>query len=69
MTNKEAFTKAVKALSCAEDNSMECWINEGGGWGDMSTQDIRFHVEGYLRRAFKQPTSPEHEPILIEAAE
>lgn len=59
MTNKEAYQRALKALDQADTAQGKDYVENGGGWGDMSAGDIRLHITEYLAYAFKQGPKPD----------
>ena len=54
MTNAQAFARAIAALDKANDEQGREYINDGEGWGGMSSHEIYDHIRSHLANAFKQ---------------
>jgi hypothetical protein len=61
MTNREALLRALMALNAAEADSDLAYQQNGGGWGSMTSWEIRSHIREFLAHEFRQGRAPKTE--------
>jgi len=61
MTNREAYLRALKALNAAEADSDLAYVQNGDGWGNMTSWDIASHISEFLAHEFRQGPAPKTE--------
>jgi hypothetical protein len=58
MDNHTAYTRAMKALRLAAEAQGRAYMEVGGGWGDMSSDEVFAHIKEYIAFEFKQGPKP-----------